>query len=101
MYERHTRTKRVPPGRITMAQVRDICPDRCERQTWACGPAGMLDAAQRHWRRAGVGDRLRVERFPAADTAAPVSGGAGGRGQVRRERTHSSRGRRHIVAGRR
>ncbi|MEV6929578.1 ferredoxin reductase [Dactylosporangium sp. NPDC051485] len=71
LYERHTRTG----GRITMAQVRDICPDWHERHAWACGPAGMLDDAQRHWRRAGVGDRLRVERFRTGR----VSGGAGGR----------------------
>ncbi|WP_345122378.1 ferredoxin reductase [Dactylosporangium darangshiense] len=71
LYERHTRAG----GRITMAQVRELCPDWRERHTWACGPAGMLDDAQRHWRRAGAGDRLRIERFRTAR----VPGGAGGR----------------------
>jgi ferredoxin-NADP reductase len=71
LYERHTRAG----GRLTMAQVRDICPDWRERHAWVCGPAGMLDDAERHWRRSGAGDRLRVERFQSAR----VSGGAGGR----------------------
>jgi ferredoxin len=71
LYERHTRAG----GRLTMAQIRDICPDWRERHTWACGPAGILDDAERHWRQAGVGDRLRVERFQSTR----VSGDAGGR----------------------
>jgi ferredoxin-NADP reductase len=72
LHERHTRTN----GRVTMAQLRRICPDWSERDTWACGPTRMLDAAERHWRRAGIADRLHVERFrPAA-----VSGGVGGAG---------------------
>jgi ferredoxin len=34
----------------------------------------MLDDAERHWRRAGLADRLHVERFRSA----VASGGAGG-----------------------
>lgn len=86
LYERHTRTG----GRITMAQVRDICPDWRERHTWACGPAGMLDDAQRHWRRAGAGDRLRIERFRTAR----MPRGCRRPGQLRHERTSGRRRRR-------
>jgi ferredoxin-NADP reductase len=71
LYERHTRTG----GRITMAQLSGICPDWRQRHVWACGPTRMLDDTERHWRRAGLGDRLHVERFRPA----VASGGVGGR----------------------
>ncbi|NJC85717.1 ferredoxin reductase [Planosporangium mesophilum] len=71
LYERHTRID----GRFTMAQLRRVCPDWRRRHTWACGPAGMLDDAERHWRRAGLADRLHVERFRPTVTV----GGIGGR----------------------
>ncbi|MGC9671436.1 ferredoxin reductase [Planosporangium sp. 12N6] len=71
LYERHTRTD----GRLTMAQLRRVCPDWRRRHTWACGPTGMLDSVERHWRRAGMADRLHVERFQPAVAA----GGVGGR----------------------
>jgi ferredoxin-NADP reductase len=71
LYERHTRTS----GRLTMAQLCGLCPDWRRHHVWACGPARMLDDAERHWRRAGLGDRLHVERFRPTTT----SGGVGGR----------------------
>jgi ferredoxin-NADP reductase len=74
LYERHTRAG----GRITMAQLRDACPDWRQRHVWACGPTGMLDDAQRHWRRAGLADRLHVERFHP-----PTASGGRGSGRVR------------------
>jgi ferredoxin-NADP reductase len=72
LYERHTRAG----GRVTMAQLRGICPDWRQRHVWACGPTGMLDDAERHWRRAGLVGRLHVERFRPAVAS---GGGAGGR----------------------
>ncbi|NJC66622.1 ferredoxin reductase [Planosporangium flavigriseum] len=71
LYERHTRTD----GRLTMAQLRRLCPDWRQRHVWACGPTGMLDEVERHWRRTKLADRLHVERFRPPVTA----GGAGGR----------------------
>ena len=73
LYEWHTRTD--ARGRLTVAQLPSICPDWAERDVWACGPTGMLDDIERHWRAAGIADRLHVERFRAA--VAP--GGVGGR----------------------
>jgi len=77
LHERHTRVGgRRGRGRFTVAQLPDICPDWSQRHAWVCGPAGMLDDAERHWRGAGIADRLHVERFrPAVGSA----GGAGGR----------------------
>jgi stearoyl-CoA 9-desaturase NADPH oxidoreductase len=70
LYERHTRTE----GRLRPADLPDLCPDWAERTAWVCGPAGMLEEAEKQW--AGLEDRLHVERFrPVVPTAL----GEGGR----------------------
>jgi ferredoxin-NADP reductase len=71
LYERHTRTD----GRLAPAQLRRVCPDWRQRHVWACGPTRMLDEVERYWRRAGLADRLHVERFRPTVAA----GGVGGR----------------------
>ncbi|PXX69000.1 ferredoxin-NADP reductase [Nocardia tenerifensis] len=50
-------------GKFAFAELDEKFPDWRERQTWACGPAAMLDEIEHHWRDAGVADRLHVERF--------------------------------------
>ena len=62
-------------GRLDLASLDQEVPDWRERQTWACGPEGMLAQAERAWSSAGIGDRLHLERF-AVSKAAPA--GAGG-----------------------
>jgi stearoyl-CoA 9-desaturase NADPH oxidoreductase len=62
-------------GRRDATQLDTEVPDWRERQTWACGPEAMLNAAERAWSAAGVQDRLHLERF-AVSRAAPA--GAGG-----------------------
>ncbi len=62
-------------GRLDLASLDQEVPDWRERQTWACGPEGMLTRAEKLWSSAGVGDRLHLERF-AVSKAAPA--GAGG-----------------------
>ena len=52
----------------------EICPDWRERETWACGPGPMLDAAQEHWDDAGIKKKLHLERFSLE------LGGEGGEG---------------------
>jgi stearoyl-CoA 9-desaturase NADPH oxidoreductase len=68
---RETRTQ----GRLDLARLSQEVPDWCERQTWACGPEGMLNQAEKVWSSAGINDRLHLERF-AVSKAAPA--GAGG-----------------------
>jgi ferredoxin-NADP reductase len=68
---RETRTQ----GRLDLARLDHEVPDWRERQTWACGPEGMLAQAEQVWASAGVSDRLHLERF-AVSKAAPA--GAGG-----------------------
>jgi stearoyl-CoA 9-desaturase NADPH oxidoreductase len=43
--------------------LEETCPDWRERQTWACGPAPMLDAAEEWWEQAGLEQQLHLERF--------------------------------------
>ncbi|SPM28510.1 ferredoxin reductase [Mycobacterium terramassiliense] len=62
-------------GRLDLATLDHEVADWRERQTWACGPEGMLAQAQKVWSSAGVGERLHLERF-AVSKAAPA--GAGG-----------------------
>jgi ferredoxin-NADP reductase len=68
---RATRTQ----GRLDMSKLADDVPDWRERQTWACGPEAMLDAAHRLWSSAGIEDRLHQERFAASRAAAHGTGG--------------------------
>lgn len=62
-------------GRLDLSVLDQEVPDWRERQTWACGPEGMLAEAERVWTAAGIGERLHLERF-AVSKAAPA--GAGG-----------------------
>lgn len=68
---RETRTQ----GRLDLSVLDHEVPDWRERQTWACGPEGMLAEAERTWSAACIGEQLHLERF-AVSKAAPS--GAGG-----------------------
>lgn len=59
LIERHTDTD----GKVTMDDLAALIPDWAQRQTWACGPAGLLDAAEEHWGATGFADQLHTERF--------------------------------------
>jgi ferredoxin len=41
----------------------ELVPDWRFRETWACGPTGMLDAFETAYAEAGLADRLHTERF--------------------------------------
>ncbi|MPY84026.1 MAG: 2Fe-2S iron-sulfur cluster binding domain-containing protein [Actinophytocola sp.] len=59
LVERHTDVD----GMLDFGQLGGIVADWTERETWACGPTGLLDAADQRWSDAGVADRLHTERF--------------------------------------
>jgi ferredoxin len=66
LVERHTDTD----GRLDVAELDDLVDDFAERETWACGPTGLLDALEQHWIDGGIADRLHTERFrPTVVTA--------------------------------
>ncbi|NES17214.1 MULTISPECIES: ferredoxin reductase [Micromonospora] len=59
LVERHTETD----GLLDVAELDDLVPDHLDRETWACGPLGMLEAVEGYWASRGVVDRLHTERF--------------------------------------
>lgn len=61
-------------GRLDMTALAALVPDLAERQTWACGPAGLLDAIEEQWAALDLPDRLHTERFRTA-LAEPGEGG--------------------------
>lgn len=68
---RSTRTQ----GRLDLTRLDDEVPDWRERQTWACGPAGMLSAAEQVWSAAGLDENLHQERFALSRAAVHGQGG--------------------------
>src|SRR5689334_401889 len=73
-YQLRLRTTRTQ-GRLDLSNLGDEVPDWRDRQTWACGPEGILNAAERAWSAAGIGERLHLERFAAAKAAVHGQGG--------------------------
>ena len=71
LHELHTDTD----GMLELADLDDLCSDWRERETWACGPAPMLDAIEDHFEKAGIEDQLHIERFSLALAG---DGGEGG-----------------------
>ncbi|MBU3750264.1 MAG: ferredoxin reductase [Mycobacterium sp.] len=68
---RATRTE----GRLDLSRLPALVPDWRDRQTWVCGPEGMLSEAEKLWAAEGVTARLHLERFTAARIAAADGGG--------------------------
>ena len=61
-------------GRLDVDALVALVPDLAERETWACGPSGLLDAIEEHWASLGLVDRLHTERF-RTQLVAPGEGG--------------------------
>jgi ferredoxin-NADP reductase len=69
---RSTRTE----GRLDLSRLGEEVPDWRQRQTWACGPEGMLNHAEGVWTAAGLAERLHLERFAVSKAAAHGEGGS-------------------------
>ncbi|MDT5138695.1 MAG: stearoyl-CoA 9-desaturase oxidoreductase [Mycobacterium sp.] len=66
LVEKHTDSD----GMLDVARLEDLVGDFAERETWACGPAGLLDSLEQRWDAEGIADRLHLERFrPTVITA--------------------------------
>ena len=59
LVERHTDTA----GLLAPRELDSLVPDWASRQTWGCGPTGLLDALEERWAAHGVLARLHTERF--------------------------------------
>lgn len=70
LHEQHTDSD----GMLEMKDLDRVCPDWKDRETYACGPAPMLDACEEHWEAAGLEEHLHLERFSLE------LGGEGGEG---------------------
>lgn len=68
---RATRTE----GRLDLSRLDDEVPDWRDRQTWACGPEGMLNGAEKTWASEGIAERLHLERFAQSRAAVHGQGG--------------------------
>ncbi|GFG72883.1 ferredoxin reductase [Mycobacterium botniense] len=73
-YRLRIRATRVE-GRLDLTRLDDEVPDWRERQTWVCGPEGMLNQAEKVWSSADISERLHVERFAVSRAAAAGAGG--------------------------
>jgi stearoyl-CoA 9-desaturase NADPH oxidoreductase len=65
-------------GRLTPRDVQAICPDWRERETFLCGPPGLLQALGEQWREAGCAERLHTERFQPDTRVGDGERGCGG-----------------------
>jgi ferredoxin-NADP reductase len=62
-------------GKVDFEHLDRLVADWQDRPTWACGPTQMLNAVEKVWDDAGLGDDLHMERFTIARTD---KGGEGG-----------------------
>ncbi len=59
LVERHTDLE----GLLDPAELDSLVPDWTQRETWACGPTGLLDGLEERFSQAGVAEQLHTERF--------------------------------------
>jgi stearoyl-CoA 9-desaturase NADPH oxidoreductase len=61
-------------GMLDVDRLAEVCPDWKTRETWVCGPAPMLAAAESRWDSAKLTKRLHIERFSAQLTTSAEGG---------------------------
>ena len=78
LYTRELGESRSHERHFTAAQLAALAPDWQEREAYACGPQGLLDAVEAHWQQAGRGRQVHTERFraPLAKLDGAAVGGA-------------------------
>jgi ferredoxin-NADP reductase len=65
-------------GRLAPAQLEELCADWSERETFLCGPAGLLQTFGEHWRAEADPMRMHVEHFQPEARVGDGERGAGG-----------------------
>jgi stearoyl-CoA 9-desaturase NADPH oxidoreductase len=72
-------------GRLTPGRLDQLCPDWRERETFLCGPTGLLESLSEHWRAEADPTRLHVEHFqPHEDLTNAGERGSGGAIRLRK-----------------
>jgi ferredoxin-NADP reductase len=74
LHEQHTGER----GRMTAESLDELCPDWRERETFLCGPAGLLEAIGERFERDGDRARLHMEHFQPDARVGDGERGAGG-----------------------
>jgi stearoyl-CoA 9-desaturase NADPH oxidoreductase len=65
-------------GRITPVLLERLCPDWRERETFLCGPAGLIAALRERWEGDGDPARLHTEHFQPDERLGSAAHGTGG-----------------------
>jgi stearoyl-CoA 9-desaturase NADPH oxidoreductase len=65
-------------GRVSADQLDELCADWRERESFVCGPAGLLEAMEGRWREDGEHERLHIEHFQPGTQIGDGERGAGG-----------------------
>jgi ferredoxin-NADP reductase len=65
-------------GRFTPERLGELCPDWAERETFVCGPPGLLEAVSERFALDGDSERLHVEHFQPYAQVGEGERGAGG-----------------------
>jgi ferredoxin-NADP reductase len=65
------------PRPFCTERLDELCADWRERETWACGPRGLLDSIITSFTDAGCADALHTERFTAALAPVPANENGG------------------------
>lgn len=71
LVEWHTATA----GRLDPESLAAACPDWADRETFTCGPVGLVEMLTAHWRAAGRAEALRVELFRPPRPTVTAAGG--------------------------
>lgn len=62
----------LPDSKLSQKNISRLCPDWISRKAFSCGPAVLLDEAERIWTKSGQRDRLSLERFHAKRASLPT-----------------------------
>ncbi len=65
-------------GRVTPDQLDSLCEDWAERETFLCGPAGLLESMRERWLKDGDPEKLHVEHFQPDTHVGDGERGTGG-----------------------
>jgi stearoyl-CoA 9-desaturase NADPH oxidoreductase len=76
-YQLHERLSGAE-GRLTVEQLVGLCPDWSARETFLCGPAGLLETLSERWQRDGDPAKLHIEHFQPDTTVGDGERGEGG-----------------------
>ncbi len=66
-------------GRLRPEQLEEVCGDWAERETFLCGPTGLLESMRGHWEGRGDPTRLHIEHFQPPEVVGEGERGRGGR----------------------